>query len=267
MGTRCNDESVRPIENTYTEDLLETIMSDTSFTTEQLVAIANRILADENVLDAFGHVSARHPGESGRYLISRARSPELVEPGDVGVFTLESDPLEPNQPKSYAERVIHGEIYLQRPEVNAVCHFHAPALMPFCVTGTPLIPVTHVGATVGLHVPFWSSRDDFGNTDLIVGTREQGQSLAAALGSNWAVLMRNHGAVVVGRSIKEMVFRTTALCLNAEILQKALAVGTPDPLTNEEIELAGAFNLQPIALDRAWERWLHKLAKIGAMPH
>lgn len=241
-------------------------MPDIDHTTEQLVAIANRILASENVLDTFGHVSARHPDEPEQYLISRARSPELVEPGDIAAFTLESEPLEPDRPRSYAERVIHGEIYLRRPEVKAVCHFHAPAIMPFCVTGTPLIPVTHIGATVGGDVPFWSSRDDFGNTDLIVGTREQGQSLAAALGANWAVLMRNHGAVVVGRSIKELVFRTTALCLNAEIQQKALALGTPDPLTNEEIELAGAFNLQPIALDRAWERWLHKLSRIGAMP-
>ena len=53
------------------------------------VALANRILAHEGVLDAFGHVSVRHPSDPSRYLLARSRSPELIEPADVLEFTLE----------------------------------------------------------------------------------------------------------------------------------------------------------------------------------
>src|SRR3972149_4162623 len=73
------------------------------------VALANRILANEDVLDAFGHVSMRHPGDPGRYLISWSRSPEVVEPSDILEFTLDSKPVKTPTVGLYAERVIHGE--------------------------------------------------------------------------------------------------------------------------------------------------------------
>jgi len=98
------------------------------------VALGNRILANEGVLDAFGHVSIRNPENPNRYFLSRSRSPELVEPGDVLEYDLDSNPVKPTDLKLYAERVIHGEIYKARPDVMAVTHHHAPAVMPFCIT-------------------------------------------------------------------------------------------------------------------------------------
>jgi hypothetical protein len=145
------------------------------------VARANRILANEGVLDAFGHVSIRHPTDPGRYLLSRSRAPELVQPEDVLEFTLDSDPVKPPTARLYGERVIHGEIYKARPEVLAVCHHHAPSILPFCISGVELKPVYHLGATMGEAVPFWDSRDEFGDTTLIVGKPEEGASLARAL--------------------------------------------------------------------------------------
>src|SRR4029077_9310480 len=111
--------------------------------------------------------------------------------------------------------VIHGGIYQARQEVNAVCHHHAASILPFCVSGMELKPVYHLGATLGAKVPFWDSRDEFGDTTLIVAKPEEGASLARALADNWIVLMRRHGAAVIGPTLEELAFRTIYIARNA----------------------------------------------------
>jgi len=160
------------------------------------VVQASRILANESVLDGFGHVSARLPGRPDCFLLSRARAPELVEPGDLLTFDADSEPVARTGLRVFAERVIHGEIYRVRPDIMAVCHHHAPAMLPFCVTDVPLPAVFHLGATQGTRVPAWDSQDEFGDTNLLVSTRAQGASLARALGGDWTILMRRHGVTV-----------------------------------------------------------------------
>jgi ribulose-5-phosphate 4-epimerase/fuculose-1-phosphate aldolase len=219
------------------------------------VALANRMLANEGVLDAFGHVSLRHPTDPGRYLLSRSRSPGLIEAADILEFTLDSEPVAPPTVQLYAERVIHGCIYQARPDVMAVCHHHAPAVMPFCISGVPLIPVIHVAAIMGETVPFWDQRDEFGDTNLLVVKPEEGRSLARALGPHCAVLMRRHGATVVGADVRELVFRSIAMCQNAESQMRALAMGSLSALTPGETKLAAASNLSPGPLARTWEYW------------
>ena len=155
-----------------------------------VLARANRIIANEGVLDAFGHVSMRHPTDSGRYLLSRSRAPELVQPDDILEFTLDSQPNKTTDVRLYGERAIHGGIYQARPDVNAVCHHHAPSILPFCISGMDIKPVYHLGATLGEKIPFWDARDDFGDTNFIVAKPKEGASLARALGENWIVLMR-----------------------------------------------------------------------------
>jgi len=230
------------------------------------LAVANRILGHEGVLDAFGHVSMRHPADPGKYLLPRSRSPELIEPDDIFEFTLDSAPIVPPKVQLYSERVIHGEIYKARPDVMAVCHHHAPAVMPFCITGEPLVPVFHLGATIGAKVPFWDSQDEFGDTNLLVVKPEEGASLARALGSHSVVLMRRHGATVVGAGLRELVFRSIFSCLNAIYLKDASRMGPIGPLTPGEIEMAGAINQIPSVPLRTWEYWATRLAKRGGMP-
>jgi ribulose-5-phosphate 4-epimerase/fuculose-1-phosphate aldolase len=227
----------------------------------ELLARANRMLAHEGVLDAFGHVSMRHPTDPTRYLISRSRGPELVQTEDVLEFTLDSQPLKPPTARLYSERVIHGEIYKARPDVHAVCHHHAPSILPFCISGAALKPVYHLGATMGETVPFWDSRDDFGNTNLIVAKPEEGASLARALGPNWIVLMRRHGAAVAGTTLEELVFRTIYIARNAALQIQAHMLGHVEPLTAEETRLASRFNLEPGPVMRAWEYWSVRLDK------
>ena len=229
----------------------------------EVVARANRMIANEGVLDAFGHVTMRHPGDPTRYLMSRSRAPELVQPDDILEFTLDSQPVKPTDVRLYGERVIHGAIYQARPDVNAVCHHHAPSILPFCISGMKLEPVYHLGATLGENVPFWDSRDEFGDTTLIVAKPEEGASLARALGSNWIVLMRRHGATVAGTTVEELTFRTIYTARNAALQIQAHALGHVSPLNVAETRLAGEYNLRPGPVARAWEYWNVRLDKSG----
>ncbi|HEY0302315.1 MAG TPA: class II aldolase/adducin family protein, partial [Rhizomicrobium sp.] len=226
-----------------------------------VLARANRMIANEGVLDAFGHVTMRHPADPTRYLMSCSRAPELVMPDDIHEFTLDSQIVKPIEERLYGERVIHGEIYKARPEVNAVCHHHAPSILPFCISGVELKPVYHLGATMGGTVPFWDSRDDFGDTTLIVARPEEGASLARALGPNWMVLMRRHGATVAGQTLEELTFRTVYTARNAAMQIQAHTLGHVSPLTATETELAGEYNLRPSPVSRAFEYWSARLDK------
>ena len=230
------------------------------------LCVANRILSHEGVLDAFGHVSVRHPADPNRYLLARSRSPLLIEPEDILEYTLDSEPVKRTDAKLYSERVIHGCIYQARPEVMAVCHHHAPAVLPFCVSGKPIVPVFHLGATIGEQTPFWDQADEFGDTNLLVVKPEEGQSLARALGRHWVVLMRRHGATVAGLSLKELVSRSVFLCQNAEYQMKAYLLGAPAPLRPGEIKLAGGINAMPSVVARTWEYWGQRLQAAGLSP-
>jgi ribulose-5-phosphate 4-epimerase/fuculose-1-phosphate aldolase len=230
------------------------------------LALANRMIAYEGVLDGFGHVSVRHPDHPDRYLLARSRSPELVEPADVLEFTLDSEPVAGPQVEMYGERVIHGCIYQARPDVNAVCHHHAPSVLPFCVTGIALEPVFHMGPVMGQVVPFWDSRDEFGDTDLLVVKPEEGRSLARALGPHWMVLMRRHGATVAGRSLRELVFRTIYSHANAEIQLRSMMIGTVGALNAAERQRGEPRQLQARPMGRAWEYWTVRLQKAGGLP-
>ena len=227
----------------------------------EVLARANRMIANEGVLDAFGHVTMRHPTDPGRYLMSYSRGPELVLPEDILEFTLDSQIVKPVEMRLYGERVIHGEIYKARPDVNAVCHHHAPSILPFCISGVELKPVYHLGATIGEKAPFWDARDEFGNTSLIVAKPEEGASLARALGTHWIVLMRRHGATVAGKTLEELTFRTIYTARNAAMQIQATTLGTVSPLNAAETALAGEYNLRPGPVGRAWEYWSVRLDK------
>ncbi|RDJ27261.1 class II aldolase/adducin family protein [Bosea caraganae] len=219
------------------------------------IVSASRILAHEGIVDSFGHVSARHPHHPDRYLMPRTRAAELVTSEDILVFTLDDALVSATDARVFAERSIHGAIYRARPDVLAVCHHHAPTIMPFCTSDAELVPVFHLGATMGATVPLWDSQNEFGDTNLIVSTHAQGDSLARALGPNWTVLMRGHGATVAGRSIRELTFRAIYGARNADVQLKAAQLGTVRRLTAAEALSAADFNLTPFAMDRAWEQW------------
>ena len=235
-------------------------MADTLNEVIAELALANCILANEGVLDAFGHVSARHPRDPKRYLLSRSRSPLLIEPDDILEYTLDSVPVKPPKAHLYAERVIHGCIYQARADVMAVCHHHAPAVMPFAIAGVAIVPVFHLGAAMGEEMPFWDQHDEFGDTNLLVVKPEEGRSLARALGAHSAVLMNRHGATVVAGGLKELVSRSIFMCQNAEYQLRAQTLSASAPLHRGEIKLAGALSLMPTVVTRTWEYWSARVA-------
>ena len=118
-------------------------MATAALSFDELVT-ANRILAREGVVDAFGHVSIRHPRHPDRFCLSRARAPECIDSGDIMEFTIDGTAIDPAGRKPYAERFIHAAVYEARPDVQAVVHNHSPAVIPFGITGTPLRPVMHM---------------------------------------------------------------------------------------------------------------------------
>ena len=157
----------------------------------------------------------------------------------------------------YAERVIHGAIYQARPDVNAICHHHAAAILPFCLGSVTLRVVTQLGATIGKHVPLWDQRDGFGATNHLVTRSEEAASLARCLGPHAIVLMKRHGATVVASNLRELAFRAIYGCRNAELQLQALQHGPIDTFSDEEIDLAGRFPEATLA--RAWDLWCRRL--------
>jgi HCOMODA/2-hydroxy-3-carboxy-muconic semialdehyde decarboxylase len=225
----------------------------------ELVA-ANRILANAGVLDAFGHVSARHPSDPTRFLISRSRSPELVEAADIHEVHLDGTLAEPGSHHPYIERFIHAAIYAARPEIAAVVHSHADEVVPFSISREPLRPVLHTSAAMGATVPVWDIRDGFGSeTNLLVTTIEQGRDLARRLGAARVVLMRGHGFAATGRSVFEVVKIALYVPRNAHILSAALALGDdPVALSDGEIRALSAIDPDAPSSRRAWEYWCAK---------
>ena len=220
---------------------------------EDLVA-ANRILADQGVLDGYGHVSARHDHDSNRYLLSRSLAPELVTADDIMEYDLDSNPLDAQGRVLYVERFIHGEIYKARAEVKAIVHNHAPSVIPFGVSTVPLRPLYHMAAFLWEGVPVFEIRDVAGMTDLLVRSPALGRALAQSLGNKAAALMRGHGAVVVGSSLPEVVGRSIYMQMNAKLQAQAMAFGGPitylDPEEARRVDLSG--------YQRAWELWKRK---------
>jgi HCOMODA/2-hydroxy-3-carboxy-muconic semialdehyde decarboxylase len=218
---------------------------------------ANRILAAEGVVDAFGHVSLRHQRDPKRFLLSRARAPELVEAADIMEFTLEGEPLDAAGRKPYLERFIHGAIFEMRPDANCVIHNHSPAVIPFGVTGQALRPIMHICAMIGHEVPIWDSQAKFGDTNLLVSDMAMGRDLALALGGRRAALMRGHGCVVAGPTIRSTVYAAVYLQLNAALQMEASRLGTIKFLSAGEIDAIAARS-DTFGVDRAWERWCRR---------
>ncbi len=224
---------------------------------------ANRILGNEGVLDAFGHVSIRHPQYRDRYLLSRSRSPQLVAADDIMTFALDGTTFGDDGRLPYNERFIHGALYEARPDVHAVVHAHAEDVLPFSITRTPIRPVIHVASCIGAHVPVWDIAEEFGDTNMQVKNMAQGRALARALGANRVALMRGHGFAAVAANVLEVLRIAIYLPENARVMMNAARLEGPMTALSEG-EIRMRTEVDSVARDyrRAWEYWLHR-AGIG----
>jgi HCOMODA/2-hydroxy-3-carboxy-muconic semialdehyde decarboxylase len=228
---------------------------------EDLVA-ASRILADQGVVDGYGHVSVRHDRDPNRYLMSRSLAPALVTAADIMEWDLESNPIDPRGRTGFIERFIHGEIYKARPDVKAVVHNHSPSVIPFGVTATPLRPLYHMSAFLGGGVPVFDIRQAAGGpTDMLVRDAALGRALAQTLGARPVALMRGHGAVVVGASVQVAVFRSVYTEMNAKLQAQAIALGGPVTYLDPEEARKAEVNVGA-TIGRPWELWKQKALSV-----
>ena len=227
----------------------------------ELLVTANRILAREGVVDAYGHVSIRHPERPDRYILSQSRAPDLVELSDLMEYTLEGDPVDQQGRSMYTERPIHGGSYQAREDGMAIVHNHSPTVIPFSVTDTPLRPMFHLGAIIGSELPVWDIRDNFQDTNMLVTNMEQGRDLAACLGGRRVSLMRGHGCVIAGQTIREVVMASVYLQVNAGLLLQSLQLGEVKYLSSGEIEMMSDSQMRLTGQERAWEYWANRAGR------
>ncbi len=226
---------------------------------EDLVA-GSRILAQHEVLDGYGHISARSDKRPDHFIMSRSRAPALVTAADLMELDPDSEPRPGDEQKGFIERYIHGEIYRTRPDVMAVVHSHSPSVIPFGITKTKLRPVYHMGSFLWSGAPVWDIRKERADNDVLVRDRPLGKALASALGKCSCVLMRGHGMTVVGNGIQEVVFRAIYTEMNARLqIQATQLEGPIEFLSDEEGKRSTAANRG--TLERPWELW--KKSAIG----
>lgn len=225
------------------------------------LVIANRILAHEGVVDAYGHVSVRHPDKPDHFFLARSLAPELVTREDLIEFTLNGQPAAAQQRPLYLERFIHAGILEARPDAMAVVHAHAEDTLPFGIANaTPLRPVIHSGSFLGSHVPTWNIAEKFGDTNLLVTNLEQARDLARCLGGHNVVLMRGHGFASCSGSVIEAVRMAVFLPRNARALFRAkLLGGEIKYLSPGEIDARNrGYGAYAPETWRAWEYWANK---------
>jgi ribulose-5-phosphate 4-epimerase/fuculose-1-phosphate aldolase len=205
------------------------------------------------VLDAYGHVSVRHPADPNRYLMARSLAPALVTAGDILEFDLGSRPVKPTENRLFTERFIHGSIYQARPDVKAIVHSHSPTVIPFGISDVPLRPVFHLGAFLYGGVPVYEISEHTGDGEMLVRNGRLGDALARTLGDRIVVLMRGHGNVVVGPNLRVAVARAVFTDENARMQSTALALG--GPINYISPEEGAKRDREPGDPTRAWELW------------
>jgi ribulose-5-phosphate 4-epimerase/fuculose-1-phosphate aldolase len=228
---------------------------------EELVTdllLGNKILFKYGIVDAFGHISVRHDADPTKYVMSRHLAPGLVQKEDLITYDLDSNPVEETKHRLYSERYIHGEIYKRRPDVHSVVHCHAPALIPFGITKGELQPVYHMSSFLGEGVPKYEIRDAGGMTNMLVRTAPLGAALAEDLGNHPMVLMRGHGATMVGKTIRHSVYRAVYAALNAQIQMEAMRFGGEVTyLAKEEADNYERYIDEVI--HRPWNMWVREV--------
>jgi HCOMODA/2-hydroxy-3-carboxy-muconic semialdehyde decarboxylase len=234
---------------------LRTARSDRAIR-EDLV-VANRVLAGQAVLDAFGHVSARSGRNPNRFWLSRSLAPALVGLDDLLEHGLDGEAIDEREHLLYAERFLHARIYRARPDVGAIVHCHAPSLVAFANSSIPLRPVTHLGSFIVGGVAVFDGRSGPESVEVLIHNEGLGDAVARALGEAPALLLLGHGAVVVGRSLPDAVGRSVYLDLNARIQAQAIALGGSVAVLGRPDVPAGSFRTgdDSGSYARAWELW------------
>ncbi len=233
-------------------------MAGTANTLRDQVALACRILAGEGYADlTLGHVSARD-GVAGPIEIKRKGvSLAEVTSDDVLSFRLEDADQALAAPDMHLEAVLHTEVYRARPDVNAVIHGHPPYGTAFSATNATLELLTHDG------VLFADGLAEFDETSVLITNGNQGRAVAEALGSSRALVMRNHGVLVVGKSVPWAVLTAVTLERALRLQSLASSLGPLRPMPREMALSMVAEKYQDGLVSEYWSAWLRSLDRDG----
>jgi len=244
----------------------------------RMLITANHILHHHGVLDAYGHVSARHPTKPDVYIMSGDCPPALIESSDdlLEYWILDSQPVSATAGQGYKERFIHGEIYKRFHEVQCVVHSHDDNVMPFATSGVPFMPVFHMAGFLGQNVPvfdivpFYEEGDP---QDMLISGPRLGGALAEEFSGksgrpdHAVVVMRRHGFTTIGSSIPQTVYRAIYTSKNAAAQFKSIVLRDafasrpssvkykfdPNPLTAEQVLACQVSN--EATINRPWRLW------------
>lgn len=216
---------------------------------KQQLVDAIRMLARAEIIDHSGHCSARRDRASF-YINTGASVRGSLSEQDIVAVDLDGALVE-GTARPPLEFHIHSEIYRARPEVNAVMHTHPRWSTLLTMTGVRYRPVFGQGALLG-DIPLMDS-------PLSINTKGQGERLAATLSTGSAVLLKSHGAVIVGADVLECFALAVYLEENAQRQYMALQIGEPYEFSEAE-QQACRTNLWSASLFRkAWEHYRSKV--------
>jgi 3-hydroxy-2-methylpyridine-4,5-dicarboxylate 4-decarboxylase len=202
---------------------------------------ALRIISHEGLSDAFAHLSARTDGGDEMLFMPR-KSPALVRSDELFFVDFE---------KAVPQSSLHQAIYKTRPDVKAVFHFHSPAVILLSVIGQSVRPMHNYSAIFYEGVPLYTGTGQ-------VESPSRAGDMAKLLGDAKALMLRGHGAVVVGQSIREVCMLALFLEESARLQTEALRLGTPMFMERDEAQRIANRTFKPASVDRAWEHFAAK---------
>jgi ribulose-5-phosphate 4-epimerase/fuculose-1-phosphate aldolase len=218
-------------------------------TVREEVAWACRIIALEGYADlTLGHVSARD-ADGVIWIKRKGVALDEVEPRDVV-------PLGDTDATLHLETVLHEGVYRARPDAGAVIHGHPPYATALGATQAELEILTHDG------VLFADGLGRFSDPDLIVED-EQGDSVAAALGNSRAVLLENHGVLVVGKDVPWAVLTAMTLERAARLQSIAATLGELRPISAKLARELEPVKYRDSFVAEYWQGWQRQVARAG----
>jgi L-fuculose-phosphate aldolase len=219
------------------------------------VAWACRILALEGYVDlTLGHVSARDPGSEIAYIKRKGIALDEVGPDDVIPLHLtEADAFD--SPDMHLEAALHSEVYKLRPDVGAVIHGHPPYATALGATEAKLELLTHDA------VLFYDGIAIFEETPELIQAANQGRAVATCLGARRALIMRNHGVLVVGKDVPWAVLAAVTLERAVRMQCIARALGPLRAMAEETARRMHPEKYSDRLVEEYWEAWIRKLRR------
>ena len=224
-----------------------------------LIARAIRILNSRGVMHKSGHVAARDASDPNHMWInSRKASRSTLTATDIVCCDIASGELVGGGDEPPSEYHIHRAIFSRRPEVGAIVHSHPEHVVALSIARRPLLPVTVDGAFLGAKTPIF---DDAGH----ISTPERGRMVADALGASAAVVLRGHGIVIVAENVEQVVTRIILAEANARTQYLAEALGTVQPLEDEELARVAKHTASPKSIRKAFHYEEETARRSGAL--